>query len=319
MVRTITTGYLDSQGNPMRNRILTTHGQGKFIETSWRKPRHKATEISVRSVYTGICRSDIDMMMGNFGPLPLNMQGHEGLAQVIEIGSSITNVQPGDYVATRGEPAFSDCYNVRHMEYVKVPETDPKYIIEPVACGVNVVLQALPILNKMQGSGAKLLILGSGFLAWIAYQTIRIHQLNFEIHVVGRSNKELWGKVCTLDSRTHGKYDAIIDLKDDLQVIEKDLLKPGGLWVLAAEKKQSYTTNFGPMLWNATNIICPSPRTKSFYSTMQTAVQWVEQGKLNIDTFWSKGYNRDTEWQQAFGDGLNRVKGYSRGYIYWPQ
>ena len=301
----------------MRNRILYTDGTGTFTETIWRKPKHKANEISVKAVMTGICRSDIDMMQGNFGPLPINMQGHEGLAQVIEVGKDIDWVSPGDYVATRGEPAFSDHYNVRSDEFIKVPSADPKYIVEPVACGINIVLQAMPMIRIADGSGSKILILGSGFLAWIAYQTLMIHGVTSTIHVVGRSNKELWRTTCTLDSKPHGQYDVIIDLKDDLQVIEKKLLKPGGVWVLASEKKQMLTTNFGPMLWNATNIICPSPRTKKFYFTMDTAVRWIEEGKLNVDSFWTRGYNRDTEWQQAFADSANRPKGYSRGYLVW--
>ena len=106
----------------MRNRLLATDGLGEFVETIWRKPKHKANEIHVKAVMTGICRSDIDMMQGKFGPLPIHMQGHEGLAQVIEVGKNIDWVEPGDYVATRGEPAFSDHYNVRAGEFVKVPE-----------------------------------------------------------------------------------------------------------------------------------------------------------------------------------------------------
>lgn len=301
----------------MRNRILITEGHGRFVETWWRKPRHKANEISVRAVMTGICRSDIDMMVGKFGPLPINMQGHEGLAQVIEVGKDISDVKPGDYVATRGEPAFSDHYNVKQFEYVRVPAADPKYIVEPVACGMNVVLQAMPMIRVLDNAAAKILILGSGFLAWIAYQTLMVHNISSEVHVVGRSNKQLWSTRCTLESRTYGKYDIIIDLKDDLQVIDKNLLKPGGLWVLASEKRQTITTNFNTMLWNATNIVCPSPRTPRFYATMVAAVGWIEEGRLDIDSFWTKGYNRDTEWQQAFADGLNRPKGYSRGYLVW--
>ena len=38
--------------------------------------------IEVKALMTGVCRSDIDMMNGNFGPLPLEMQGHEGLGEV---------------------------------------------------------------------------------------------------------------------------------------------------------------------------------------------------------------------------------------------
>jgi D-arabinose 1-dehydrogenase-like Zn-dependent alcohol dehydrogenase len=301
----------------MRNRILVTEGQGKFVETIWRKRKHTADEIYVKSIMTGICRSDIDMMMGNFGPLPINMQGHEGLAQVIEVGENINWVSPGDYVATRGEPAFSDHYNVRIEEFVRVPAADPKYIIEPVACGINVVMQAMPLIRQHKDN-PRLLILGSGFLAWTAYQTLMLNNLEYTVDVVGRSNRETWHGYVDLKSEPKGQYDVVIDLKDDLQVIEKNLLKPGGIWVLASEKKQTITTNFGSMLWNATNIICPSPRTPNFYSIMGIAVRWIEDGSLNVDNVWTKGYNRDTEWQQAFEDGLNRPEGYSRGYLIWP-
>ena len=301
----------------MKNRILYTSGDGKFVETSWKKSRHKDNEISVKALMTGICRSDIDMMQGNFGPLPIHMQGHEGLAEVIEVGKDIVGIVPGNIVATRGEPAFSDYYNVRHGEYVIVPSADPKYILEPVACGINVIHQAFPMLRSVQGNGARLLILGSGFLAWIAYQTILTHGLKFDIHVVGSSNKDLWRMECTLDSEPRGQYDVIVDLKDDNSVLDKNLLKPGGVWVLASEKKQSITTNFSQMLWNATNIICPSPRTSQFHYCMLTAKDWIEEGILEVDNFWTRGYSRNTEWQQAFDDGLNRLAGYSRGYLIW--
>ena len=298
-------------------RILHTNGLGSFKETTWQKPNHTDDEIEVRAVMTGICRSDIDMMQGNFGPLPINMQGHEGLAQVTSVGRNIVDVRPGDYVATRGEPAFSDFYNVRQYEYVKVPTADPKYIVEPVACGINVVLHAMPMIRQKHHN-ARLLILGSGFLAWIAYQTLQIHSVECDIHVVGSSNRELWDKVCTLDSKPRGQYDVVIDLKTDLTVYHYDLLKPGAIWVVAAEKSTPITTDFNKFLWNANTIICPSPRTDHFYFTMDTAVRWINEGRINIDNFWSRGYDRNTEWQQAFTDGLNRPQGYSRGYLIWP-
>lgn len=301
----------------MKNRILYTDGRGSFTETAWEKPQHQDNEISVRAIMTGICRSDIDMMQGNFGSLPIHMQGHEGLAEVVEVGKDIAGIKPGMFVATRGEPAFSDYYNVRHGEFVTVPEADPKYILEPVACGINVIHQAYPMLRNIQGNGSRLLILGSGFLAWIAYQTILTHGLNFDIHVVGRSNKNLWRMECTLDSEPRGQYEVIVDLKDNNSVLDKSLLKPGGTWILASEKKQLITTNFSQMLWNATNIICPSPRTNQFHYCMLTAKDWIEEGLLEVDNFWTKGYNRNTEWQQAFEDGVNRPAGYSRGYLIW--
>ena len=95
----------------MRTRILYTNGKGAFVETGWVKPEPTDNDIEVRAIMTGVCRSDIDMMTGGFGPLPLEMSGHEGVGQVIQVGTNVVDVKVGDYVATRGEPAYSDYYN----------------------------------------------------------------------------------------------------------------------------------------------------------------------------------------------------------------
>jgi hypothetical protein len=86
---TVDERYLDTQNGRriLRTRLLFTDGKGSFQETAWEKPEITADEIEVRSVMTGVCRSDIDMMNGLFGPLPINMHGHEGLGQVTAVGA----------------------------------------------------------------------------------------------------------------------------------------------------------------------------------------------------------------------------------------
>ena len=133
----------------MKVRVLCTEGQGRFVENDYDCPDQFDDGIIVQAVMTGVCTSDVAMMQGDFGPLPLHMQGHEGLGQVIAVGKNIfTDIKEGDYVATRGEPAYADRYPVREGEYVRVPEAHPRYIIEPVACGINVVLSDL---TEIQG------------------------------------------------------------------------------------------------------------------------------------------------------------------------
>jgi D-arabinose 1-dehydrogenase-like Zn-dependent alcohol dehydrogenase len=151
-------------------RCLQTTGQGYFEEVDYDKPEPTSTEIEVQAVMTGVCRSDIDMMQGHFQSLPIHMQGHEGLGRVIGIGANITDVKFGDYVATRGEPAYADIYNVRKDEYVYVPEAHPRYIVEPVACGIN----AVDVADCSRQD--KILIIGSGFLAWVAYNTLLLEK-----------------------------------------------------------------------------------------------------------------------------------------------
>jgi len=298
----------------MKVRILETQGQGFFTEGTWDKPDITDQEIEVQSVMTGVCRSDIDMMMGNFGPLPRHMQGHEGLGQVTKVGKYITDVKVGDYVATRGEPAYADFYNVKQKHYVRVPEASPRYIIEPVACGINLLVQSyIQVLNK-SGPGSRCLILGSGFLSWVLYNTLSILDVNFEEVVVkGSHNKDLWKD--KLSSDFQGKFDVIFDLSSDPLLFDKVKTNVQPLYIMGVEK--TVTLNFSDLLWNAASIVFASPRSSCFHDSMLYATSFIKNNELNIDKFWTRGYNRDTEWQQAFVDGFERSKNYSRGYITW--
>lgn len=297
----------------MKVKCLQTTGQGYFEEVVYDKPEPTSDQIEVKAVMTGVCRSDIDMMNGDFGPLPLHMQGHEGIGKVTSIGANIKDIAVGDYVATRGEPAYADFYNVRSDEFVKIPEASPKYILEPVACGINLINQSRDQIEKRQGEYSRMLILGSGFLAWVAYHTMRLNGFFYHIDVVGSSNKELWGN--KLQSSTEANYDVVIDLSSRLDVFEKDILRENALIVFGAQKL--VTTDFSNLLWKACTMTFPSPRNPQFIDCMHFAKHWIENGYLEVDSFWTKGYNRNTEWEQAFKDGIDRPNGYSRGYIKW--
>ena len=296
----------------MRTRILFTSGDGNFVETAWDKPEPADNEIEVKALMTGVCRSDIDMMVGEFGPLPMHMSGHEGLGVVTKSNVLMTKV--GDIVATRGEPAYSDYYNVRKYEYVQVPEADPKYILEPVACAVNVVYQPMDEIAKRSGPGKKLLIIGSGFLAYVAHQVLDINALNFEIDVLGSHNTELWGDKLLLG--TVDSYDVVIDLSGKYELGTEINLNNNAL-IIDAVGKAVNREEAQQQLWKAVTTIRPSPRTDGFYQCMVDAKYWIENGKIEVDSFWTKCYNRNTEWQQAFADGKDRPNGYSRGYIKW--
>ncbi len=292
----------------MTVRCLQTTGQGYFEEVIFDVPPLNENEICVRSVMTGVCRSDIDMMQGNFGPLPLHMQGHEGLGQVIGIGANITNVKFGDYVATRGEPAYADVYNVRKDEYVQVPEAHPRYIIEPVACGIN----AVDVADCSRQD--KILIIGSGFLAWVAYHTLTKFKHCENVDVLGSSNIDLWGDILLFG--TTKSYDVIIDLSGKYKLGIEIGLNNNALIVDAVGKAVS-KEEAEQQLWKAVTTIKPSPRNPNFHQCMKDAVWMIENGYLEVDSFWTKSYNRNTEWQQAFADGVDRPNGYSRGYIKW--
>jgi threonine dehydrogenase-like Zn-dependent dehydrogenase len=289
-------------------RCLQTTGQGFFEEVEYNKPEIGLDDIEVQAVMTGVCRSDIDMMNGNFGPLPLHMQGHEGLGRVIKIGLNVTGIAKGDYVATRGEPAYADIYNVRRNEYVRVPEAHPRYIIEPVACGINTVDVA--DCSKKD----KILIIGSGFLAWVAYHTLTKFKHCENVDVVGSSNVDLWGDKLLLG--TSESYDVVIDLSGKY-ALGTDINLNNNAVIVDAVGKAVSKEEAQAQLWKAVTTIKPSPRNPNFHQCMKDAVWMIENGYLEVDSFWTKCYNRNTEWQQAFADGVDRPNGYSRGYIKW--
>jgi threonine dehydrogenase-like Zn-dependent dehydrogenase len=295
-------------------RCLQTTGQGFFEEVEYIKPEPGDYEIEVKALMTGVCRSDIDMMQGNFGPLPLHMQGHEGLGVVTKVGKNIGMTQVGDIVATRGEPAYADYYNVRANEYVTVPEASPKYILEPVACGINLIDQAKEEIDKRQGVNSKMLILGSGFLAWVAYHTMRLNGFIYQVDVLGSNNLDLWGDELLLG--TSDSYDVVIDLSGkyalgtDINLNNNALIIDGVGKAVSKQEAQA-------QLWKAVTTIKPSPRNAQFIDCMYFAKHWIENGYLEVDSFWTRCYNRNTEWQQAFADGMDRPNGYSRGYIKW--
>lgn len=300
----------------MKVKCLQTTGQGYFEEVGYEIPSCNQHNIQVRAVMTGVCRSDIDMMLGDFGPLPLHMQGHEGIGQVVGVGVECSDVKVGDYVATRGEPAYADQYVVRKGEYVKIPEAHPRYILEPVACGINLINQAKDQIEKRQGQddNTRMLIIGSGFLAWVAYHTMRLNGYIYHVDVLGSSNKDLWGDKLLLG--TAESYDVVIDLTGKYELGTEINLNNNALIIDGVGKAVS-KPEAQAQLWKAVTTVKPSPRNPMFIDCMHMAKYWIENGYLEVDSFWTRCYNRNTEWQQAFADGKDRPNGYSRGYIKW--
>ena len=206
------------------------------------------------------------------------------------------------------------------LEFVVVPEAAPKYIIEPVACGINIVVADLAEIDSRLfiKPNSKTLIIGSGFLAYVAYKTLKNLEIQTHIDVVGRSNQDLWQQAgVILKTMPDRDYDVVINLRDNHAWLEQaDLIVNNGCLIDAVgrsiSKKESEI-----LLWRCVTTVRPSPRKSMFIHCMQQAVKWIQSGQLVVDDFWTKGYNRDTSWQQAFEDSSNRPEHYSRAYIYW--
>ena len=310
----------------MKTRQFYTTGDYDILETEWDKPEISDTEIEVQSIYTGVCRSDIEMYQGNFHLPSIHMQGHEGLGRVTKVGKKVKRkeypVKEGDIVATRGEPAFADFYNAEDGTFVVVPDESPKYIVEPVACALNIFNAAWGSIDR----DSEILILGSGFLAQVVYAAFEYHDIKNPITVIGGANTEHWQKtgaeIFNNFDAFRGReysYDVIIDLSEKPEYLRDYTahINAEATYILAAEKHPELVMPVGDLLWKAVTMLFPSPRNNAFYGAMLSSVNMIEEGIIDTESMWTQAYDRDTEVKVAFEDGLNRPKGYQRGYIEW--
>jgi D-arabinose 1-dehydrogenase-like Zn-dependent alcohol dehydrogenase len=311
----------------MKVKLLHTTGNRDIIETIWDKPEPAKDEIEVRAVFTGVCSSDVAMYNGDFPTLPKEIQGHEGLGLVTKVGALVeTNmgIKKGDMVATRGEPGFADYYNAKQGTFVKVPNNaDPKYILEPVACGINVANAVINADN--QDKNQCIAIIGTGFLARVTHYALkRKGYTNFIVY--GKAYPEYWDKQDVTQMKHTGfhlempagmalkGFDAFIDYSSKAQYMTGDYVNENGIYVCAAEKKVD-SIDFSKFLWKNITIKFPSPRDTTFIQSMRYARECIKTGSLNVSDMWCKSYNRDNA-KTAFENKLNGTdKG--RSYLIW--
>ena len=307
----------------MKVKLLYTTGKNDLCETIWNKPEPAKDEIEVKAVMTGLCSSDVAMYQGTFTTLPMDIQGHEGLGIVSKVGSLVEanmGLKTGDIVATRGEPGFADYYNAKMGTFIKVPKADPKYILEPVACGINV---ANAVYNHSEDKEQKIAIIGTGFLARVTHYVLkRAGYKNF--YVYGKAYPEHWEKQdvvrmthtgfhLQMPTGIHG-FDAFIDYTSKPQYITSNYVNENGIFVMAAEKKVD-NIDFSKYLWNNITIKFPSPRDKTFIDSMRYARECIKSGSLKVSDMWEKEYERD-DAKNAFENKANGIdKG--RTYIKW--
>ncbi len=88
--------------------ILFDVGQRLDIrEVDVAKPR--AGEVLVRMAVGGICHSDLHVMTGHLNAPTPSILGHEGAGTVVETGSGVTSVRPGDNVIPLWRLSCGEC------------------------------------------------------------------------------------------------------------------------------------------------------------------------------------------------------------------
>lgn len=96
-------------------RSMVFIGPGEMALQDRPDPHPAAGEVVVAVRAAGICGSDVHGYLGATGRRrPGVVMGHEATGDVIEVGASVTSVQPGDRVALRSILACGVCDRCRH-------------------------------------------------------------------------------------------------------------------------------------------------------------------------------------------------------------
>lgn len=82
-------------------------------------------EVRIRVRATGICHSDLSAMDGTLPALAPGIVGHEGAGEVVQVGSAVTDLAPGDHVIVTFVPPCGACNACRRGQ--------------PHLCGVHAI------------------------------------------------------------------------------------------------------------------------------------------------------------------------------------
>jgi threonine dehydrogenase-like Zn-dependent dehydrogenase len=177
--------------------------------------------VLVKTVLTGICGTDREIVEGKLGTAPDGEQelviGHEALATVEETGANVTQFKPGDLVTATvrrpcgcppcqaGQVDFCEWHQytergiaglhgfmaerwVEHQRYlIAVPTElgDLGVLIEPMSIAEKALGQALAIEQRISGwRPRQALVYGSGPIGLLAMLIYRIHDI--PVMVLGR-------------------------------------------------------------------------------------------------------------------------------------
>lgn len=114
-------------------------GPGKVDVVELPYPECGDDEAIVRNLLTGICGSDI-FAFQKHGPTSRiwidEEFGHEGIAEVVELGAKVTGLQVGDRVFVNTDKAFRDKRRVSaagaFSQYLRIPQCEVGYSLLPV-------------------------------------------------------------------------------------------------------------------------------------------------------------------------------------------
>jgi len=284
----------------MKQAILTEHG---FEVRELPKPNCGSSHVLVRTIANGLCASDIGAYKNTAGRIAKELRlGHEASGEVVEVGSDVASLSPGDKVTALGG-SFAE-YNVfKPANLVKLPESvNPIWALgEPVACCVHAMNRA-----KIK-AGDKVAIVGCGFMGLICLQLAKsfgageitaIDVIEKRLDLAKRlgaqrvKNANEFGDLMKIEGwegLIHGEYDVVIEAAGNQAALDLCgyLVKQHGLINIVGH----HYSNGGRRTvymnqWNCKAIDVVNGhvrRNDEKYAAMQQGVQLAASGQLILE------------------------------------
>ncbi|MDE2303740.1 MAG: alcohol dehydrogenase catalytic domain-containing protein [Sphingomonadales bacterium] len=196
---------------PQQYKAAIFRGPGKVDVVSLDYPACGDDEIIVRNLLTGICGSDI-FAWQKHGPTSRiwidEEFGHEAIAEVVEIGSEVTGLAPGDRVFVNTDKAFRDKRRVSaaggFSQYLRIPRCEVGYSVLPIDADLPlraavlfepfvIATRGVKVLDPQPGDNA--IVFGAGIigitsaimLKWLGCDTVMVVDLSdFRLENAGR-------------------------------------------------------------------------------------------------------------------------------------
>lgn len=314
----------------MKIQLLHSPKERELIKQFYTLPDLQSNQFIIKTKYCGLCRNDISAFVGETFRMPLGREGHEGAGYIIKVHEDYKGkFKIGDNVSTfDSDPAFGEFYYSDDSRAVLIPECSPEYILEPVACAINIIIKTLVTLSVRMAHdnapGLKILLVGSGFMSILIKEYCKY--IGVEIEVAGSSNKKHWDRLGVnlkpfrfyIDKKE--RFDAVIDLSGHAEYypqIVNELTEKGAIICMGSTPKKDLILDFNTSAWKDLTYIFPSPRTNRFNEIMNLCAGLIQNKILNTEFLWSKDYNFEDidECIQGFNDGLNRSTDYIKGYV----
>lgn len=103
----------------MRAAVSWEAGEPFALERDVQRREPTAHEVVVRVRAAGFCQTDLSLAKGAFGQAHPVVLGHEGVGQVVEVGSAVRSVSVGSRVIVSWVPSCGRCYHcVRGETYI---------------------------------------------------------------------------------------------------------------------------------------------------------------------------------------------------------